>query len=41
MKLFENVLIARIHNVDSKEISAVDQDTYQQRFIEFMREHLV
>ena len=34
----ENIFKSVIHNVDSTSISAIDQDTYQNRFMNYMNE---
>ena len=39
-KMMENELKSKIHGVDQLEISAIDQDRYQERFMTFMKENL-
>ena len=35
-KYFENQFKSRLHNVDSRMVSAIDEVNYQRRFVEFM-----
>ena len=39
-KLMENELKSKLARVDQMEISAIDQDRYQKRFIDFMKENI-
>ena len=39
-KYFENEIKSKVHRVDKKDISAIDSKTYQERFIEFMRNNM-
>jgi len=39
-KQFENKFKSTMHRVDAIEISAIDQDRYQRRFMSYLREHL-
>ena len=37
LKLLENEIVSTIGQVDRKDVSAIDQDTYQERFIQYIR----
>ena len=36
LKLLENEIVSTIGQVDKREVSAIDFETYQERFVEFM-----
>ena len=37
LKLLENEIVSTIGQVDKREVSAIDYDTYQERFVEYMK----
>tara|TARA_B110000285_G_C14752086_1_gene435657 strand:+ start:432 stop:614 length:183 start_codon:yes stop_codon:yes gene_type:complete len=40
LKLLENEIVSTIGQVDKREVSAIDFDTYQERFVEYMKKQL-
>ena len=40
LKLLENEIVSTIGQVDRRDVSAIDEDTYQDRFIKFMKENM-
>jgi len=40
MKFFENQVKSKYHHVDSSQVSAIDEKSYQKRFIKFMTDNL-
>lgn len=40
LKLLENEIVSTIGQVDRRDVSAIDQDTYQERFLSFMKSNM-
>ena len=39
-KYFENQIKSKYHHVDSSQVSAIDENSYQKRFVKFMSDNL-